>query len=70
VDNKIFWSVLGALVAFAVLCGFGYLVYQDNDYQAKIDSCVQKMEGKLIFAGADVSELKPEIMKECRAAYN
>lgn len=67
---KIFYSVLGALIAFAVLCGLVYYVYEDNSYQAKVDSCIQIMEGEIILAGNDIDTLKPEIIKECREAYN
>lgn len=37
---KIFVSVLGALIAFSVLCGLGYYIYCQNQETNVINKCL------------------------------
>lgn len=69
-DNKIFWSVFSALIAFAVLCSAGYLVYQDNEYHNRVKACINHQNKKIIQSGEYdlLTSEKTEITKECREA--
>lgn len=64
---KIFWSVLGALVAFAVLSSIVGFIYLDRVQSAKIEKCVEYTNGVLIGKGdyKTPNDMKSEIYKEC-----
>lgn len=65
---KVFYSVLGALIAFSVLCGIGYAIYYNYEYGQAVDKCITKMN-QLIIQKGDYSlldSMKTKITKECR----